>query len=292
MSDQLLQRLSGGDVLVADGAMGTMLMAQGLEPGTPPEVWNVDQRERVIAVHTAYLDAGSQIILTNTFGGNRVKLGRMGMEDRVHELNLSAALLATEAARGRAFVAGDIGPTGEMLMAGLGKLTFEQAVDAFAEQARALVEGGVDLIWIETMSELEEARAAITAVKAVTDLPVFCSLSFGPRGRTMMGESAQKAAEVLWPMGLAAIGTNCGEGLEPVHDALQQMRDVLPDAPLIAKPNAGLPRYEDGKTVYDMPPAEFAAWLQEFVSLGARVVGACCGSGPEHISAIATTVAK
>jgi 5-methyltetrahydrofolate--homocysteine methyltransferase len=282
---QIVTRLNNGEVLLADGAAGTMLMAAGLPPGTPPELWNVEQPEKIIALHSAYVEAGSQIILTNTFGGNRIKLGKAGLAERVRELNQAGAALARQATGDQAAVAGDIGPTGE-LMAPFGSLTFDEAVTAFAEQAAALADGGVDAIWIETMVDIDEARAAVTGAHQSTNLPVLCTMSFGPKGRTMMGVSAKQAVEGLWPLGLAAIGANCGEGLEAVEVVLRQMRELLPEAPLIAKPNAGLPKVVDGQAVYDTGPELFARRTLDFIHLGARLVGSCCGSSPAFISAI------
>ncbi|MBN1313900.1 MAG: homocysteine S-methyltransferase family protein [Anaerolineales bacterium] len=284
-------RLNAGDILIADGSTGAVLMAAGLPAGTPPEIWNVENPEQILQLHQSYLDAGSQIILTNTFGGSRIKLEMAGLGDRTVELNRHAVKLAQKAAGDRAYVAGDIGPTGE-LMSPMGKLTYERAFEVFKEQVQAQVEVGVDLIWIETMSDLDEARAAVMGAIQTTTLPVFCSLSFGPKGRTMMGLRASQAAQELWALGLAAIGANCGEGIPPVLEALQQMREVLPNAPLIAKPNAGLPRLVGDKTVYDMTPGDFAANAPVFIELGAQILGGCCGSTNEHIAAVATAVSK
>ena len=286
MGMDLRERLSAGEILLADGATGTALMAAGLPPGTPPELWNVEQPDEILRLYRSYLDAGSQIILTNSFGGSRIKLDKGGFGGRAEELNQAAAALARRAAGESAFVAGDIGPTGEM-MAPLGKLTYLEAEEIFAEQARALAAGGVDLIWVETMMDLDEARAAVSGARRATALPIFCSLSFGPRGRTMMGVKASQAAKVLWPLGLTAIGANCGDGIDVIEPVLRQMREVLPTAPLIAKPNAGMPKLIGNQTVYDMEPAAFAERIPEFISLGAQVVGACCGSKPAHILAVA-----
>ena len=286
---KLIQRLAGDETLIADGAAGTMLMAAGLASGTPPELWNVENPGEIRALHHAYVEAGSQIILTNTFGGNRIKLGKAGLAERVRELNLAGAALARQSAGDRALVAGDIGPTGE-LMAPYGQLTFDEAVTAFAEQATALADGGVEAIWIETMVDLDEARAAVTGARQSTSLPILCTMSFGPKGRTMMGVSAKQAVEGLWPLGLAAIGANCGEGLEAVEVVLKQMHALLPDAPLIAKPNAGLPKLVDGQAVYDTGPDLFALRTLDFINLGARLVGSCCGSSPAFISAISNAV--
>jgi 5-methyltetrahydrofolate--homocysteine methyltransferase len=310
MSD-LLAYLETGAVLVADGATGTMLQSMGLATGTAPELWNVEKPDAVRTLHRAYLDAGSEVILTNTFGGSRIKLERAGgLGERAEELNRAAAALAKEMAGERtvrrAYAAGDIGPTGE-LMAPYGHLEYEEAVDIFAQQAAALGAGGVDLIWIETMSDLNEARAAIEGALQVTDLPLFCSLSFGRGGRTMMGVTPKEAAQTLWPLGLTAIGANCGEGVKVMEPVLKQMSAALePDVSssevggcphrmkhpaLIAKPNAGLPRLVGGETVFDLEPAELAAHVPCFIGWGAQIVGACCGSSPEHIAAIAAAVA-
>jgi 5-methyltetrahydrofolate--homocysteine methyltransferase len=260
-------------------------MSAGLPAGAAPELWNVEHPDQIIALHQAYLEAGSQIILTNTFGGSRIKLDRFGLGERVRELNLTAVSLANKASQGKAFVAGDIGPTGE-LMQPMGPLTYQAAVQAFAEQATALVEGGADLLWVETMTDLSEAKAAVSAARQATELPVFCSLSFGRKARTIMGVSARQAAEELWPLGLSAIGANCGEGLEMIPEVLRQMRQVLPDAPLIVKPNAGLPRLVADQTTYDLTPGDFAAQMKQFIALGAQVIGSCCGSSPAYIAAL------
>ncbi len=289
MDTKLKDHLAQGKLLIADGATGTMMMAAGLPAGDAPELWNAERPDQVLALYLAYLDAGSQIILTNTFGGSRLKLGKTGLAERTHELNLAAARLARQAANGLAYVAGDIGPTGE-LMAPMGSLTYEQAQEVFSEQASALAEGGVDAIWVESMSDLAEARAAVTAARQVTDLPVFCSLSFGRKARTMMGVTPKQAVIELWPLGLSAIGANCGDGLEMIPEVLAQMQQALPEAILIAKPNAGLPKLVDGKAVYDMEPAQFATRMAEFVELGAQIVGSCCGSSPAFISALADRV--
>jgi 5-methyltetrahydrofolate--homocysteine methyltransferase len=286
----LMTYLEEGSSLIADGATGTMLQSLGLPSGVAPELWNAENPDAVRALHRAYLDAGSEVILTNTFGGSRVKLDRVGgLGERTVELSRAAAGLASREAGGCAYAAGDIGPTGE-LMEPYGMLGYEDAVQVFAEQARALAEGGVDLIWIETMSDLNEARAAVEGAHQATDLPVFCSLSFGRGGRTMMGVTPEQAAETLWPMGLAAIGGNCGEGLEVMTPVLTGMRSVLAKAVLIAKPNAGLPRLEGGETVFDLGPEDFAAHAPRLVELGAQVIGGCCGSSPEHIAALAAVL--
>jgi len=282
--------LAAGKLLIADGATGTMLMAAGLEAGRAPELWNVERPEDILALHRAYVDAGSNIFLTNTFGGNRTTLSRHGLGARVRELNLAGARLAREVAGDGVYVAGDMGPTGALLKP-YGPMSQEEALDVYTEQASALAEGGVDLLWIETMSELGEIKAAIQGA-LTTGLPVFCTMSFDGNARTMMGVRARVAAQQLWPLGLTAIGLNCGEGLEMVPKVLEELRAGAPEAVLIAKPNAGLPRVEAGRTVYDVMPQAFAEASARFVALGAQVLGSCCGSGPDYIRALAERFAS
>jgi len=201
--------------LLADGAMGTMLFAEGLQFGDPPEVWNLSHPEVVRRIHRGYLDAGSQILMTNTFGGNRLRLSLHGLEHRVAELNRTAAVLLrseVDAAGGSALVAGDIGPSGA-IMAPVGTLEVTEAVEIFAEQAAALIAGGVDLIWIETMSDLGEIRAAVQGVRSVSaDIPIVTTMTFDTRGHTMMGVSPEQAVRALWSWGVDAVGGNCGNG--------------------------------------------------------------------------------
>ncbi len=295
----ILERLATGDVLVADGATGTMLQAAGLPTGMPGEAWILEQPEEIMALHRAYLEAGSQLILTSTFGGTRSRLRKAGLDGQVREINRRAAELARQAAaepsagsrRGDTYVGGDIGPTGEM-MPPLGKLTYEIAVEVFAEQARALAEGGVDCIYIETMSDLNEARAAVEGAQQACDLPVFCTFSFDTHGRTSMGISPAQAAQTMVAMGVNAIGANCGHAPEEVLDFLPIIREAAPGIPLIAKPNAGIPRMVKRQVVYDAGPERMAELATRYVELGACIVGACCGSSPDHIAAIAAAIQK
>ena len=290
MSSRLAEWIESGAVLVADGATGTELQSAGLPAGTMPEEWNVSHPDRIEALHLGYLDAGSKIIVSNTFGSNRVKLARAGREDFVAEANLRGVEIARRAAEPYgALVAGDMGPTGELLEP-LGTLTYGEAVEAYGEQARYLEEAGVDCAWIETMSDLNEAQAAVTAVQQMTSLPVLCSLSFDTHGRTMMGVKPADAAEKLGQLGVAAMGGNCGASLDDMLQAVRDMAEVIPGYPLIAKPNAGLPRLVDGVSVYDTAPAEMVRYAVQCVEAGARIVGGCCGSTPAHIMAIAEAV--
>jgi 5-methyltetrahydrofolate--homocysteine methyltransferase len=290
MSQSLIEGLKSGPVLVADGATGTMLQAAGLPGGVIPEQWNVDQPAKIAALHQAYLEAGSRIIVSNTFGGNRIKLGRAKKADLAAATNHRAVEIARAAAEPfGAFVAADMGPTGELLEP-YGDMTFEAAVATYAEQARFLAEAGADALWLETLSDVNEARAAIEGIRQVTTLPILCSFSFDSHGRTMMGLTPKKAAETLGPFSLAALGANCGASLDDTMAAVTAMAAVLPDLPLVAKPNAGLPRVVDGQSVYETTPEEMAGYAVRFVSGGARVVGGCCGSTPAHIAMIARAV--
>jgi methionine synthase I (cobalamin-dependent) len=288
--EEILSRLKNGGVIVADGAMGTMLQAAGLPPGAPPEGWLLENPDPVRDVHRAYVEAGADLILTCTFGGTRTRLEQSGLAERIAEINRRAVEITREAAGDRAYVAGDIGPMGEFL-APLGKITYEQAVEIFAEQAAALAEAGVDVLYIETMSDLNEVRAAIEGARqAGPGLPVCATLSFDSHGRTNMGVRPEQAAETLLEMGVDAFGANCGATLEMTEGAVAKMHETAPQALLIVKPNAGLPHMVGDDVVYDATPEDMAEYARRFVALGARVVGACCGSTPAHIAAIAEAV--
>ena len=287
-----LARLHSGEVLVADGAMGTMLQAAGLPPGTPPEGWLLENPEAVVGVHRAYLQAGADLILTCTFGATRPRLERYGLHNRVGEINRRAVEIARQAAASTAFVAGDIGPLGEFL-APLGELDYGAAVDIFAEQAEALARAGVDVLYIETMAALEEVRAAVEGASMVGEgIPVTATLAFDSHGRTNMGVHPREAAGALVDLGVSALGANCGATLEMTLDAVQIMHEVAPEAPLIAKPNAGVPRMVHAEVVYDATPDIMAGYARRFVDCGAVIIGGCCGSTPEHIAAIAGAVRR
>ena len=279
-----------GSVIVADGAMGTMLQEAGLPSGTPPEGWLLENAEAVRQVHRAYIDAGSDLILTCTFGATRPRLERSGLSDRLSEINRRAVEIAREAAGDEVFVAGDIGPTGELLEP-LGALSYEEAVEVFAEQAEALARAGVDVLYIETMSALDEAKAAVEgALQAANGTPVTATLSFDSHGRTSMGVRPEEAAETLNKRGVQALGANCGKSFDMTLEAVEAMGRVTPDMPLIVKPNAGTPRMVEGEVVYDATPADMADYARQYVARGARIVGGCCGSTPDHIAAIARAV--
>ncbi|UCC87464.1 MAG: homocysteine S-methyltransferase family protein [Anaerolineales bacterium] len=278
-------RLSQGGILIADGATGTTLQKAGLPTGTAPERWNLENPDAIRALHRGYVEAGADLILTNTFGGSRPRLRIEELGDQVHEVNLAAARLAREVAGEEVLVLGDIGPTGQLLEP-LGILTYDEAVTAFAEQAAALAEGGVDAILIETMSDLKEAKAAIEGTRQATGLPILVTMSFDTHGHTMMGVKPAQAARELWAMGVAAVGANCGRTLSENLEAIRQMREAMPQATLMAKPNAGLPRMDGGQSVYDVTPEIMVDYAQKFAALDVKIFGGCCGSTPDHIKEV------
>jgi 5-methyltetrahydrofolate--homocysteine methyltransferase len=286
--DRLDKLLSELDVILLDGAMGTMLIGQGLKPGTPPELWNVEFPGNIQSVHRAYIEAGSRIILTNSFGGNRMRLSKHNLEDRVVELNHVAAQNARREADVSDHiiaVAGSIGPTGE-LMRPYGKLEYEEAKAAFAEQAKALEDGGVDLLWIETMSDLNEAEAAVDGAQSVSKLPLVITMSFEAKGRTMMGVSTAQVLEVFKVKNLVAMGANCGKGPGEVETAIRSFRTEAPGVYLVAKPNAGAPKMLNAEVVYDGTPELMAEFAEKMKGEGVKFIGACCGSTPAHIRAM------
>lgn len=287
-SEGLLERLRGGHVLLADGACGTVFQASGLDLGKMPEAWLFERPAQVADLHRAYVQAGCDIILTCSFGGTRFRLEGHGLAGRVEEVNRRAAELAREAAGDAAFVAGDMGPTGE-LMAPMGTLTAEQAANAYAEQARGLTQGGADLLLIETMSDLAEAKAAVEGARLASDLPIICTFSFDMHGRTMMGVRPEQVAEEIAPS-VEGIGANCGREPAEFVGFMQAMRQIAPTTILWAKPNAGLPRLVGDQVIYEASPENMAGVAVQLVRAGAQVVGGCCGTTPEHLAAMAGAV--
>lgn len=284
-----LADLIGPDrTLLFDGAMGTMLQEAGLDDGGAPELWNVDRPDDILAIHRGYLEAGARVITTNTFGGTRPRLDMHGLGDRVEELSRAGAEVARQAAAPYgALVAGDLGPTGELLEP-LGELTPEQAEELFAEQLRGLVAGGVDLVLIETMSDLAEAEAAVRAARRVApELPVVATLSFDTKLRTMMGVTPAQAVQALSALGVSAIGANCGRGPEEMETVMAEMVAARPEGLLlIAQSNAGLPHVVGDRFEYDKDPSDMAAHAQRLREAGVDLIGACCGSTPAHVGAM------
>ena len=278
-------------VLLADGAIGTNLFKAGLETGYPPELWNVERPEAITALYLQFIDAGSDIILTNSFGGTSFRLKLHQNETRVAELNLAAAALArqvVDAAARPVLVAGSIGPTGE-LFAPLGMLTDIDAEAAFSEQAGALAKGGVDMLWIETMSSLEEVRAAAIAAKK-TGLPVMATMTFDTAGRSMMGIKPGDYSDFAAEIELQGFGANCGIGPAELIDSVSYFDSRQQDRFVIAKGNCGIPAYVDGEIHYHGTPELMAEYAVIARDLGVRIIGGCCGTSPEHIRAMRTAL--
>ena len=293
-SERWRELLAEPGAIVADGAMGTMLFAAGLQFGDPPEVWNLSHPDVVRRIHRSYLDAGSRILMTNTFGANRLRLGLHNLEGRVGELNQTAAILLRGEVDGsgrRALVAGDIGPSGA-IMAPTGTLDYDEAVEIFAEQAASLVAGGVDVIWIETMSDLKEIRAAIEGVRRVAPgIPLIATMTFDTRGHTMMGVSPEQAVVALSAWGADAVGGNCGNGPDELLNVVGRMRAAAPEALLVAKSNAGMPELVDMRAVYRTDPETMATCAVAMRDAGATIIGGCCGTTPAHLAEMARRLA-
>jgi 5-methyltetrahydrofolate--homocysteine methyltransferase len=279
-------------VLLGDGAMGTQLQAAGLAPGTCGEMWNLEHPDRVLAIQRAYVDAGSDCLITNTFGGCSIALQRHGLAKQARRINLAGARIAREAFGSRAgFVLGDIGPFGGFLEP-LGDVSEASVRDAFSEQAEALVEGGVDAIIIETQVALEELRLAIEVSRLAGAACIIASIAYdataaGDDLRTMMGVSPEQAAKFAREAGAHVIALNCGKGIDMIRAArcIRRYRAVC-DLPTMAQPNGGSPIIENGKTVYRQTPHQMAAQLPQLLETGVNIVGACCGSTPAHIKAM------
>ncbi len=284
MPQDFLLALEEKKIIVGDGAFGTMLQAKGLPAGMMPELWNAENPDAVRAVHQAYLEAGSQIMTANTFGGNPYRLASAGLEGRLEELNRKAIEIAKEVAGDAAWVAASIGPTGE-LMQPFGTLSPEDAELAYGRQVEVVAAAGADLILLETHHDLEEAACAARAALQHTELPVLATFAFNARGRTMMGLRPEDAARRMQELGVVAVGANCGEGPQAVHAALEKMAEAT-TLPLIAQANAGVPQVNAERTVWVVGADEMAAHVLDFVHLGARIVGGCCGTTPAHIAAI------
>ena len=285
MTKQELQDLFQKGPIILDGATGSNLMAKGMPMGVCPEDWIYHHKEAIVSLQKAYVEAGTQILYAPTFTANRIKLAEYDMEDRLEELNRAMVRYSREAAGDRAFVAGDLTMTGRQLYP-VGDLMFEDLVDVYKEQVRAILKEGVDLFVIETMMSLQECRAALLAGKETCDLPVMISLTYNEDGRTLYGTSPEIAMVVLEHMGADIVGVNCSTGplaMIPLVKAMLPYADI----PIMVKPNAGMPELENGETVYKMTPEEFADACEQLVDAGASVVGGCCGTRPDHIKALA-----
>jgi len=279
------QLLSAGPV-VTDGAWGTQLQQRGLPVGACPDVWNLTHSDKVEEVARCYVEAGSQIVLTNTFGANRFILARQNLADSVSEINRAGVEISRRAALGRSKVFASVGPSGVMLM--MGQVSGDELKGAFAEQVQAMAEAGADGIVIETMSDPAEAGLAVAAAHE-TGLPVVACMTFDSgtnKDRTMMGATPEQAAEQLAAAGADAIGSNCGQGVAGMVEVCRRLHAAT-DRPIWIKANAGLPEIVDGQTIYRQTPDEFAAYAPRLVEAGASMIGGCCGTTPEFIRAVA-----
>ena len=287
------ERLKRKAVLVADGAWGTELARRGLKAGEAPELWNADHPEEVEAVARAHVAAGADIILTNTFGGNRFKLEKAGLAERTTELNRRGVELSRRAAADAALVFASIGPTGE-LIAPLGTKDEKEFLACYREQIAACVAGGADGIAIESQLDLREALLALKAARAAGKAPVAVCLTFnpGPKGpATIMGTRPEQAAKELDKAGADIIGSNCGVGIEHMIEVARLLRSAT-CRPVWIKPNAGLPVVKDGRTVFAMGPQEFASFVPKLIDAGADFIGGCCGTTPEHVRAVLAAASK
>jgi 5-methyltetrahydrofolate--homocysteine methyltransferase len=291
--NKFLERLNSGEILVADGATGSNLQKMGLKPGKPPEDLIIDDPDILLKLESSFVEAGSDIILTCTFGGTRMRMKDSQYQDRAPEVNIRAAEIARKAASKRTdvLVAGSMGPVGALLKP-YGTLDEADVKATFAEQAKALTDGGVDFLLIETMFAFEETNAAFAGARSATDLPIVVSFSYDRGTRTMMGIKPKDVIKKYSEMGAVLVGANCGTTLENMEAVVKEYAGAVPNFPLWVKPNAGVPHMdiETEQGVYDMTPEDMGNYAKKYVELGAKVVGGCCGNTPEHIAAIVRAV--
>ena len=281
----ILDELRQGKVLLSDGAWGTLLQSKGLNPGECPELWNITHRKDVSDIAEAYLNAGCDIIETNSFGASRLKLSQYGLGDRVNELNEAAASISREIAGTDKHVAGSVGPTGKMLL--MGDVTGEELYENYKEQSIALEKGGANIIIIETMTDLDEATFAVKAARENTNCTVIVTMTFSKdlKGEffTMMGVSPFEMVNSMKAAGAHIVGSNCGNGIRDMISIVTAIRAVDMNIPVIIQANAGLPEYIDGKTVFRESPEMMASYIPDLLKEGANIIGGCCGTTPEHI---------
>jgi 5-methyltetrahydrofolate--homocysteine methyltransferase len=281
----ILDELKTGKILLSDGALGTLLQARGMQPGECPELWNITHRKDLTEIAEAYLNAGSEIITTNSLGGSRLKLSQYGLGDRVSELNQIAASIYRDVAGKLKHVAGSVGPTGKMLI--MGDVTEEELYDGFREQVIALEKGGADIIIVETMSALDEASLAVKAARENTKCTVIITMTFSKdlKGEyfTMMGVSPAEMVSSMKEAGAHIVGSNCGNGIEDMTGIVKAIRAIDKNIPVIIQANAGTPQFVEGKTVFRESPEMMASFVPELIKAGANIIGGCCGTTPEHI---------
>ncbi len=285
--------LTNERIVLMDGAMGTMLIANGLRENEVPENWNLEHPDKVAEIHSKYYDAGSDIVQTNTFGGNRLKLNKKGLGEKTYEINFKAAKLALDVCPESKYVAGDIGPTGEFLQPS-GIYKEEEFIEIFKEQSEALKEGGVHIFSIETMFDIREAISALVAVRKISNLPVFVEVTFNciPRGFfTMIGDSVEKCMKELESNGADAVGSNCTNDSKKMLELLKEIKKHT-KLPIIIQPNAGQPQIIDNKVVYEQSIQDFTENIKKMIDEGVNIVGGCCGTNPEYIKEIYKIINK
>ncbi len=281
----ILDEIRNNKILLADGAWGTLLQSKGLKPGECPELWNINHRSEVFDIAKSYIEAGADIIETNSFGANRFKLDNWGFASRVTEINEAAASISREAAGKSGHVAGCVGPTGKMLI--MGDVTETELYDAFRDQSTALERGGADIIIIETMSAIDEASIAVRSAVENTKCHVIITMTFSrtQKGeyRTMMGVTPEEMVKATKKAGAHVVGSNCGNGIEDMIGIVKEIRKTDNNIPVIIQANAGVPQYIDGQTVYRESPKMMASFVPDLIKAGTNIIGGCCGTTPEHI---------
>lgn len=279
--------------MVSDGAWGTFLQKKGMKPGECPEEWNITHPAEVFDIAKSYIDAGADMIETNSFGGTIFKVQKYGLGDKVFELNKAAAEISRKAA-GDKFVLGSVGPTGKILM--MGDVTEEELYEAFKEQVKGLEAGGADAIMIETMTDLDEASLAIRAAKENTNCEVFCTMTFEKtlqgEFRSMMGVSPTEMVNTLIDAGADLIGANCGNGIADMIGIVTEIRKTNAKIPILIHANAGMPHFHDGQTVFPETPEEMSLLVPKIIAAGANIIGGCCGTTPDHICRVRDEVDK
>jgi len=290
----ILEKLKTKKVLVSDGAWGTFIQKKGLTTEESPESWNLLRPDDILEIARSYVNAGADMILTNSFGGSPPKLQPYGLSDKTYEINKAAASISKKAAGTDVFVLGSVGPTGKLLM--MGEISEKEMSDGFSTQIRGLVDGGADSILIETMSDMDEARLAIRAAKSICKNEIFCTFTFtktpADEYRTMMGTSPIEALAMMENEGVDIIGANCGNGMAGMIEIVREIRKENASIPILVHANAGLPVLVDGESQFPESPEEMAAQISELIDTGATIIGGCCGTSPQHISRIVEAVEK